>query len=142
MFRMDNRYPERTIKVKDSTLGQGVFQGNWVDILEETMDYLGVKTKVKVKSMSFYDGSILAKYRVALMLPQELGVGLRMPFGEAKHVDTTFQIAILEAIIDVRTKKFSQLEGIQLHALPSENYKTETEVDRSEERRVGKECRL
>ena len=86
MFRMDNHYPKRTIRVKDSTLGQGVFQGNWVDILEEMMDYLGVKTKVKVKIMSFYDGSILAKYRVALMLPQELGVGLRVPFGEAKQI--------------------------------------------------------
>jgi len=129
MYRMDSRYPKRIIRVKDSTLGQGVFQGNWVDILEEMMDYLGVKTKVKVKIMSFYDGSILAKYRVALMLPQELGVGLRMPFGKAKHVDTAFQIAILEAITDVRTKKFSQLEGTQFHALPRENYKTETEVD-------------
>ena len=67
MFRMDSRYPKRTIRVKDSTLGQGVFQGNWIDILEEMMDYLGVKTKVKVKIMSFYDGSILTKYRVALM---------------------------------------------------------------------------
>ena len=106
MYRMDNRYPKRNIRIKDSTLGQGVFQGNWVDILEEMMDYLGVKTKVKVKIMSFYHGSILAKYRVAPMLPQELGVGLRMPFGEAKHVDTTFQIAILEAITMLEPRSF------------------------------------
>ena len=126
---MDQRYLERNIRVREATLGRGVFQGNWVQILEEMMEHLGVKVPVGIKIMSFYDGTIRAKYRVALILPKELEVGTRMPYGEARHVETAFQIAILEAITEIRTKRFKNLEGTQFHSLPSDYYRRETEVD-------------
>ena len=47
------------------------------------MEHLGVKVPVEIQIMSFYDGTIRAKYRVALVLPKELEVGTRMPYGEA-----------------------------------------------------------
>ena len=73
------------------------------------INYLGIETKVVVKSLSYYDGSALAKYRVALKLPSELNMGLKMPYGEVKHVEIAFHIAIVKAITNIRTSKGKEL---------------------------------
>ena len=85
--RMDNRFPKRSVRMRSISLGRGVFRGNWAVVLEQMINYLGIETKVVVKSLSYYDGSALAKYCVALKLPSELKMGLKMPYGEAKHVE-------------------------------------------------------
>ena len=126
---MDTKFPKRTLCIRDSSLGKGVFRGRWAVVLEQMINYLGVKTKVIVKCISYYDGSTLAKYRVALKLPSELNVGLNMPYGEAKHVEIAFHIAVVKAITKIRTAKGKVFEGTLFHGVPSDNYYQELDVD-------------
>ena len=93
--RMEKRGSRRSVRVRDAELGKGVFRGSWAEILQQLIHFLGIKTKVVVKVMSFYDGSILALYRVALKLPFELNMGFKMPFGEAKNMEVVFDTSIL-----------------------------------------------
>ena len=54
---------------------------------------------------AYYDGSILAKYRVSIQLPQEIVSGYLLPFGEARMSAIAFEIAVFEAIITIRDVK-------------------------------------
>ena len=80
---MEKRGSKRAVRLKEVELGKGAFCGSWAEILKQLIYFLGTTTKVIVKVMSFYDGSMLAMYRVALKLPSELQMGYKMPFGEA-----------------------------------------------------------
>ena len=44
-------------------------------------------------------------------------------------METAFQRSILEAIMEIQTKRFKNFEGTLFHSLPSENYRRETKVD-------------
>ena len=69
---MEKRGSKRAVRIKEVELGKGAFYGSWAEMLKQLIYFLGTTTKVIVKVMSFYDGSILAMYRVALKLPSEL----------------------------------------------------------------------
>ena len=56
-------------------------------------------------------------------------MGLKMPYGEAKHVEIAFHIAVVKAITNIRTAKAKELEGTLFHAIPSANYRQEIDVD-------------
>lgn len=127
--RMEKRGPRRSVRVRDAELGKGVFRGSWAEMLQQLIYFLGIKTKVIVKVMSFYDGSILALYRVALKLPPELKMGFKMPFGEAKNVEVAFQIAAVRAVTEIRTSKSYALVETPFNAIPSANYRLEGPVD-------------
>ena len=62
-------------------------------------------------------------------MPQELGLPLRIPYGESSSIEVAFNIAIVEAISDIWLSKYSELEGTPFHAIPSDNFRQEAEVD-------------
>jgi hypothetical protein len=40
--------------------------------------------KALVREFAYYDGRILVKYRVSVQLPQEIGAGYLLPYGESR----------------------------------------------------------
>ena len=54
--RMEKRGPRRSVRVRDAELGKGVFRGSWAEMLQQLIYFLGIKTKVIVKVMSFTTG--------------------------------------------------------------------------------------
>ena len=54
--RMEKRGTKRAVRIKNAELGKGVFRGSWAEMLQQLIYFLGIKTKVIVKVMSFYDG--------------------------------------------------------------------------------------
>ena len=75
-------YPEHTTWVQNTTLD--ACHGEWTDILQQLLMDCGCPTMIPVKIYSYYDGSIRAKYRIAIKLPIELGLSAAMPAGEAR----------------------------------------------------------
>jgi hypothetical protein len=66
----------------------------------------------------YYDGTILAKCRVGLRLPKSLGMSVVMPAGEARTIRTTYHIAIMRAITDIREHKTKELIGSEFAHIP------------------------
>jgi hypothetical protein len=64
--------PARTVRVSESKLN--FFQGEWIEILRQFLKTLVYSSKVVVQVFSYFDGCILAKYRVVIHLPIELGL--------------------------------------------------------------------
>jgi hypothetical protein len=56
----------------------------------------------------YYNGTVLAKCRVGLQLPAELGMNLVMPAREARTIRTAYHIAILKAITEIREHKIKR----------------------------------
>src|SRR3954464_1421737 len=84
-----------------------------------------------VKIYSYYDGQVLAKYRVMIMLPKKLGLKGEMPSGEARCMVSAYQIAVAAAITMIRKQKFQALEGSTHTIIPHETSNKEHELDHS-----------
>ena len=66
--------PERTVEVVTSLLDD--YTDKWTDILRQLLLKFNCETKLKVQICSYYDGKILAKYRIGIMMPSELGLSV------------------------------------------------------------------
>jgi hypothetical protein len=64
--------PARTVRVSESKLNS--YLGEWTEILRQLLKTLAYSFNVAVKVFSYFDGCILAKYRVVIHLPVELGL--------------------------------------------------------------------
>ena len=78
---MASSMPPRKVRVSDSYLKEHF--GGWTEILKSLLITLSCATDIPVKIYSYFDGNILAKYRVTIELPEKLGLSVIMPFGEA-----------------------------------------------------------
>ena len=76
---MKSSMPPRIVRVSDSNLKEHF--GGWTEILKSILLALSCDTDIPVKIYSYFDGSILAKYRVAIQFPEKLGMSILMPYG-------------------------------------------------------------
>ena len=86
--------PDRTMIVKESWLDQ--YQGDLMEILTQLLVTFSCSPKSLVKMFAYYDRSILAKYRVSIPLPQEIGSGYLEPYSKARSSAIAFKIAVLD----------------------------------------------
>ena len=99
----------RNVKVKESTLND--YDGGLADILRAMLLEFGCDPQIQVMKYMYYDGTVLAKCRVGLRLPESLGMSVVMPAGEARTIRTAYHIAIMKAITDIREHKTKELIG-------------------------------
>ena len=59
--------PGRTVIAKESSLDR--YQGELVEILTQLLQTFSCPLKSLVKIFAYYDGGVLAKYRVSIPLP-------------------------------------------------------------------------
>ena len=104
--------PPRIVRVSDSNLKEHF--GGWTEILIT----LSCATDIPVKIYSYFDGNILAKYRVDIEFPEKLGLSIIMPFGEAQSSALAFDIAVVEGITSIREYKSDELEGTVFAVIP------------------------
>ena len=102
-FHMAPRYPPRNVQVMNRTLND--YRGDWTDNLRQLLWSLDCESILLVKIYSYYDGQVLAKYRVMIMLPKKLGLKGEMPSGEARCMASAYQIAVTTAITMIREHK-------------------------------------
>jgi hypothetical protein len=79
---------------------------------------LGYSSNVAVKVFSYFEGSILAKYRVVIHVPIDLGLPVILPYGEARSSALAYEIAIVEATTSIRTHKAKELAGTIFMLIP------------------------
>jgi hypothetical protein len=79
---------------------------------------LGYSSNVEVKVFSYFDGSILAKYRMIIHLPVELGLPVILPYGEARGSALAYEIAIVEEITSIRTHKAKERANTIFMTIP------------------------
>ena len=108
--------PGRTVVVKD--YGLDLYQGELVEILNQLLETFSCPPKTLVKISPFYDGEVIAKYRVEILLPSEIGSCYLEPYGESRRSDIAFQIAVLEAITTIHDVKARELVGTIFKAIP------------------------
>src|SRR4051812_18223302 len=128
-FHMAPRYPPRNVQVMNRTLND--YGRDWTDNLRQLLWSLECESRLLVKIYSYYDGQVLAKYRVMIMLPKKLGLNGEMPLGEARFMAYAYQIAITAAITMIREQKSQALEGSTHTIIPHEISSTEPELDYS-----------
>jgi hypothetical protein len=90
---------------------------------------LGYSSNVVVKVFSYFDGSILAKYRVVIHLPVELGPPVILPYGEARSSALAYEIAIVEAITSIRTHKAKELARMVFMSIPCGYFDERVQLD-------------
>jgi hypothetical protein len=78
---------------------------------------------------SYFDGSILAKYRVVIHLPVELGLPIILPYGEARSSALSYKIAIVEAITSIRTHKAEELAKTIFMSIPCGDFDESVQLD-------------
>src|SRR4051794_26152848 len=93
-------------------IGQTIFD-NFCGVWNVNQDFL-------VKIYTYYDGQVLAKYRVMIMLPKKLGLKGEMPAGEARCMASAYQIAVAAAITMIQEHKSQALEGSTHTIIPHE----------------------
>src|SRR3954462_3752724 len=91
-FHMAPRYPPRNVQVMNSTLND--YGGDWTDNLRQLLWSLVCESRLLVNIYNYYDGQVLAKYHLMIMLPKKLGLKGEMPSGEAMCMESAYQIAI------------------------------------------------
>ena len=100
---MANTYPKRTVRKSETWLGD--YGGSLTDLLRGMLSELGCETRIPVLKYIYYDGDVVAKCRVGVQLPKELGMSIIMPYGEAKTLTTAYHMAIFSAILELRQHK-------------------------------------
>jgi hypothetical protein len=100
----------------DSTLSE--YEGGLADILRAMLLEFGCDPQIQVKKYMYYDGTVLAKCRVGLRLPESLGMSVVMPAGEARTINTAYHIAVMRAITDIREHKTKELMGSEFTHIP------------------------
>src|SRR3954463_5887969 len=128
-FHMAPRYPPRNVQVLNRTLDD--YRGDWTDNLRQLLWSLECESRLLVKIYSYYDGQVLAKYRVMIMLPKKLGLKGETPSGEARCMASAYQIAVAAAITMTREQKSQALEGSTHTIIPHETSNLEHELDHS-----------
>ena len=108
--------PPRIVRVSDENLEE--HSGGWTEILKGQLSPLYCALDIPVRTYSYYDGNILAKYRVVIQLPEELGMDIVMPFGEAQCSALAFDLAVVRAITTLRFYKSRELEGTIFKIIP------------------------
>ena len=108
--------PGHTVIAKESSLDH--YQGELVEILTQLLDTFSCPPKSLVKIFAYYHGGVLAKYRVSIPLPPEIGSCYLEPYGEARSSAVAFEIAVLEAITTIRDVKSQELVGTVFTAIP------------------------
>ena len=101
--------PGRTVIAKESSLDR--YQGELVEILTQLLETFSCSPKALVKIFGYYHGGVLAKYRVSIPLPPEIGSCYLELYGEARSSTIDFEIAVLEAITTIRDIKSLELVG-------------------------------
>jgi hypothetical protein len=81
------------------------YDGNLSDILRGILLECGCETHIPVKKYAYYEGRVLQKYKVGIMLPAKLGMSVIMPAGEARIVSVAYKIAMMKAITDIHEHK-------------------------------------
>ena len=113
---MTSSMPPRIVRVSESNLKEHF--GGWTGILKSLLLALSCATDIPVKIYSYFDGNILAKYRVTMQLPEEFGMSIIMPYGEAQSSALAFDIAVVEAITSIREYKSDELKGTIFAVIP------------------------
>ena len=100
---MTTPLPERVCRPRATTLDE--FHGEWTDVLKQMLMDCGCSTRIPVRIYSMHDGRVLAKYRILLLLPAELGLGMIPASGEALTMSAALEIALVEAVTRIREYK-------------------------------------
>ncbi|KAK1619388.1 hypothetical protein QYE76_024905 [Lolium multiflorum] len=100
-------FPKRTLRQVEGWLGD--YEGPLTDLLRGMLKELHCETRIPVLKYIYYDGEIVAKYRVSVQLPMQLEMSRIMPYGEAKTFTTAFHMAIFKAILEIRQHKSVEL---------------------------------
>ena len=108
--------PPRIVRVSDGELEE--HSGGWTEILKGQLSALSCALDIPVRTYSYYDGNILAKYRVEIQLPEELGRSIVMPIGEAQSSTLAYDLAVVRAITTLRFYKSKELEGTIFKIIP------------------------
>jgi hypothetical protein len=119
--------PARTVRVSESKLNS--YLGKWTEIMPKLFKTLGYSSNVVVKVFSYFDGCILAKYRVVIHLPVELGLPIILPYGEARSSTLAYEIEIVEAITSIRTHKAKELAGTIFMSIPCGDFDEIVQLD-------------
>ena len=88
---MTSSMPPRIVRFSESNLKEHF--GGWTEILKSLLLALSCATNIPVKIYSYFDRNILAKNRVAIELPEKLGMSIIMPYGVAQSSALAFEIA-------------------------------------------------
>ncbi|KAK1698284.1 hypothetical protein QYE76_014981 [Lolium multiflorum] len=100
-------FPKRTLRQVEGWLGD--YEGPLTDLLRGMLKELHCETRIPVLKYIYYDGEIVAKYRVSVQLPMQLEMSRIIPYGEAKTLTTAFHMAIFKAILEIRQHKSVEL---------------------------------
>src|SRR3954465_11741523 len=107
------------------------YGGDWTNNLRQLLWSLECESRLLVKIYTFYDGQVLAKYRVMIMLPKKLGLKGEMPAGEARCMASSYPIVVAAAITMIRENKSKALESSTHTIIPHETSNSEHELDHS-----------
>jgi hypothetical protein len=116
--------PARIVRVIDSRLD--LYRGEWTQILHRLLRTFDHSPNVLVKVFSYFDRCILAKYRVAIQIPRELGLPVILPYGEACSSAVDFEISIVEVITSIREMKVKELAMTIFMAIPCKKMMNES----------------
>jgi hypothetical protein len=97
--------------------------------LRQLLKTLGYSSNVVVKVFSYFDGCILAKYRVVIHLPIELGLPAILPYAEAHSSALSYEMAVVEAITSIRNHKAKELAGMIFMSIPFEDFDERVQLD-------------
>ncbi|KAK1668817.1 hypothetical protein QYE76_056976 [Lolium multiflorum] len=81
-------FPKRTLRQVEGWLGD--YEGPLTDLLRGMLKELHCETRIPVLKYIYYDGEIVAKYRVSVQLPMQLEMSRIMPYEEAKTLPQPF----------------------------------------------------
>ncbi|KAK1608605.1 hypothetical protein QYE76_032278 [Lolium multiflorum] len=127
-------FPKRTLRQVEGWLGD--YEGPLTDLLRGMLKELHCETRIPVLKYIYYDGEIVAKYRVSVQLPMQLEMSRIMPYGEAKTFTTSFHMAIFKAILEIRQHKSVELlfrDSGEMALVETEDARREWEAKEKEE---------
>jgi hypothetical protein len=124
---MMSSMPARTVRVSESKLNS--YLGECTKILRQLLKTLGYSSNVVVKVFSYFDGCILAKYRVVIHLPVELGLPIIFPYADARSSALAYEMAVVEVITSIRTHKVKELAGMIFMSIPCGDFNERVHLD-------------
>jgi hypothetical protein len=105
------------------------YTGNLTEQLSSLLRAFNYASNIPVKNYTFKDGKLVAKYRVVIMLPEELVEGMPMPNGEGRSQIAAYHEAVVHAMTTIRKVKANQLIGTSFMAIPHEDMLNEVTVN-------------
>ena len=105
------------------------YQGTLTDELRALLSGFGFGTHIPVHTYTYKSRGTVVKYRVLIILPEELTPYQTRPQGEGWGELAAYHEALMEALVTIREYKVNVLEGTSFMAIPHKTLPNERVPD-------------